>query len=530
MMTFFMTPNVKYRWLGILAVALVGCSEAQLSGGGMAGGNRDAGTAPDANNIPPPFGICGNGTVDGTEACDDAGESATCNRDCTLAVCGDGQTNGTAGETCDDMNTNDGDGCSASCQTESNEERIKDFSLGMNHTCILLESGKVRCWGSAWDGRLGYARGRTAQTNLDIGDNEPAWMAGDVDIGGRVVQIDSGFFHSCALLDTGGVRCWGWAFFGMLGYGNTEDIGDDETPASAGDVPLGGRAVQIAVGVYHSCALLDTGAVRCWGENTCWGDTTDVACGRLGYGHTDRIGDDETPEEAGDVPLGARAVEIFAGGLQNCARLETGEIKCWGANPDGALGQGDTVDIGDDEPASDGPILDFGEPIDELALGGQHACARHGTRLRCWGHGEYGQLGLGDEDNVGDDELASSVEAVDLGRGAKGIALGVHHSCIHTEVNSVRCFGANLDGQLGLGHSNFIGDDEVPSTQPPADLGGPVRILRSGGNHNCALMEWGGLRCWGLNDKGQLGYGHTRRVGDDETPASQGDVPVFRPE
>lgn len=59
--------------------------------------------------------VCGNGSVEGAEACDDMGESATCNDDCTLAECGDGVLNVTAGEECDDGNTVGGDGCEATC-------------------------------------------------------------------------------------------------------------------------------------------------------------------------------------------------------------------------------------------------------------------------------------------------------------------------------------------------------------------------------------------------------------------------------
>jgi alpha-tubulin suppressor-like RCC1 family protein len=108
------------------------------------------------------------------------------------------------------------------------------------------------------------------------------------------VQITAGANHTCVLLDRGAVRCWGENKNGQLGYGHTHDIGDKQLPASAGDVPLGGRAVQISAGGLHTCAVLDTGRLRCWGDNE-WG--------QLGYGHKRNIGDDETPASAGDVPV-----------------------------------------------------------------------------------------------------------------------------------------------------------------------------------------------------------------------------------
>jgi alpha-tubulin suppressor-like RCC1 family protein len=102
-------------------------------------------------------------------------------------------------------------------------------------------------------------------------------------------------FHTCALLEGGAARCWGKAFVGELGYGNMDDIGDDETPASVGDVDVGGNVVQIDAGYEHTCALLDDAAIRCWGE---------ASFGKLGYADPDtyNIGDNETPASAGDVP------------------------------------------------------------------------------------------------------------------------------------------------------------------------------------------------------------------------------------
>jgi alpha-tubulin suppressor-like RCC1 family protein len=99
--------------------------------------------------------------------------------------------------------------------------------------------------------------------------------------------------HACAILANGAVRCWGFGADGRLGYGNPSNIGDDETPASVGDVPVGGATIQLS-GFSHTCALLDTGKIRCWGFND---------FGQLGYGNTEELGDDETAASAGDVPV-----------------------------------------------------------------------------------------------------------------------------------------------------------------------------------------------------------------------------------
>ncbi len=271
--------------------------------------------------------------------------------------------NAVAGEECDDGNTDDSDWCRTSCESASCEDGIRNgdeqgvdcsghcdacwatqpmLVTGSNHTCALLETGAVRCWGGGGNGQLGHGNTDT------IGDDETAAASGDVNVGGRVVQLAAGGSHTCALLETGAVRCWGYGVYGQLGYGNTDHIGDDEVPATAGDVNVGGRVVQLAAGRKHTCALLETGAVRCGGRGV---------YGQLGYGNQDRIGDNEAPATAGDVNVGGSVVQLVAGGDHTCALLETGAVRCWGEGDLGQLGYGFGGDIGDDEgPASAGDV------------------------------------------------------------------------------------------------------------------------------------------------------------------------------
>ena len=122
--------------------------------------------------------------------------------------------------------------------------------------------------------------------------------APDVNVGAPVTAVACGFSHTCALTTTGKVRCWGSA--AANGYGPNA-IGDDEHPATAGDLPLGVTATAIGAGLYHTCAIVTGGALRCWGQG---------GSGRLGYGNTLSViasaaGDVRTKEgsthyEAGD--------------------------------------------------------------------------------------------------------------------------------------------------------------------------------------------------------------------------------------
>lgn len=138
--------------------------------------------------------------------------------------------------------------------------RVIDVAVANAHVCALLEGGKVRCWGFAAEGRLGYA------SRVNVGDDETPIDAPDVDVGGPVAALAAGSNHVCALLESGAVRCWGVGREGQLGYGDRVTVGKDQTPAQAGDVHLEGRAIQISASRTHTCALLESGEVECWGR------------------------------------------------------------------------------------------------------------------------------------------------------------------------------------------------------------------------------------------------------------------------
>jgi len=372
---------------------------------------------------------------------------------------------------------------------------------GSSHTCATTAAGAVRCWGSsAWG--LGYG------DENDIGDDEAPASAGDVDVGGRVAQLAVGGHHTCALLEGGTVRCWGLGLRGSLGYANAIDIGDDEAPASAGDVDVGGRVVQIAAGSTRTCALLDDGALRCWG-----------AIRRQIDGNWEVIGDDETPASVGDVDVGGKVVEVAVGVDHICALLDGGAVRCWGDASQGQLGYGNKNDIGDDEtPASAGDV-DVGGEVVQIAAGHSNTCAvLLGGGLRCWGFA--GRTGYGTTDNVGDDETPASVGDVDVGGKVLQVSVGLDHACVLLETGAVRCWG--LSAALGYG-------DTTNRMLPGGDvrIGGPVVQITAGYRHTCAVLERGAVRCWGVGDDGRLGYGNTDMIGDDEDPASAGDVPYL---
>jgi alpha-tubulin suppressor-like RCC1 family protein len=233
-------------------------------------------------------------------------------------------------------------------------------------------------------------------TPSGIGDDETPASAGDVPIGGRVESLAAGAWHTCALLAGGMVRCWGFGDDGQLGYANKRYVGDDETPASAGNVEVGGIVVQITAGGNHTCALLAAGTVRCWGY---------PFGGALGYGNLEPIGDDETPASVGDVPLDVRARQVVAGTNHTCVLTEDNAVRCWGSSWAGQTGYASEGDIGDDDLPSSVPDVKLGGTVELLDAGQDHTCALlSGSRLRCWGRGQEGQLGYGNPQDIGDDE------------------------------------------------------------------------------------------------------------------------------
>lgn len=335
----------------------------------------------------------------------------------------------------------------------------------ISHTCVRYAGGEVRCFGRASDGQLGYGNVEI------IGDDEAPASAPFVDLGGPTAFIatEGGSFHTCAVLMTGELVCWGRNTDGRLGYAagaQNQTVGDDETPAEwvaqHGPVQVGGNVTQIVTGFAHTCALLDDATVRCWGI----GDA-----GQLGYGNGETIGDDETPASAGPVDVGGPVASLGSGWYHTCAVLQTGQVKCWGRGNEGRLGYGNVSWVGlINTPAAVG-FVDVGGTAIKVDGGNAHTCAllSDGT-IRCWGWGARGQLGYDNVTNVGDDETPASAGAVQIGGLAVDIAVDGNHSCAIRDDGRVLCWGDGGDGRLGYGNLDWIGDDEFPAAAGPVPL------------------------------------------------------------
>jgi alpha-tubulin suppressor-like RCC1 family protein len=395
---------------------------------------------------------------------------------------------------------------------------------GANHTCALLATGAIRCWGSGTNGRLGY----NATTSVGDGIGPAINSAGDVPLGASAVQISAGNGHTCAVLSTGAVRCWGVGGSGQLGYNNTLNVGDSAGTSilAAGDVPLGGSAKQVAAGFLHTCALLVGGTVRCWGSG---------ANGPLGYNNGASVGDGVgiAITAAGDVPLGGTATQITAGNTVSCALLTTGAVRCWGFGGGGVLGYNNTTTVGAGVTsivaAGDVPL---GGSATSIFTSGSHTCALLTTgAVRCWGAGANGRLGYNAVANVADGIGVSITTAGDIATGGMvtEISVGNQHTCARLSSGAIRCWGDGTDGRLGYNSVNAVGDGIGFSIAGAGDipLGGTAMRVSAGDLHTCAMLSTGAVRCWGSGASGRLGYNNTNTVGNGVGLAinAAGDVP-----
>jgi alpha-tubulin suppressor-like RCC1 family protein len=393
---------------------------------------------------------------------------------------------------------------------------IVSLATSGQQSCAVFNDGGLRCWGTGYLGR-GYRE--TAET-----DGLP-YRRGDIPTGGHVdeVAVDDGII--CIRYRAGNVRCWGTDGDGRLGNGSGSDtVGDSETetPDMLNDVPLAGPAKQISLGYGHTCVLLESGDVHCWGNNQ---------YGALGYGTLEFSIDDAA--DAGAISLGAPATQVAVGSFFTCALLESKQVRCWGVDDTGRLGYGQPGNVGDNEVPDDVDPVDVGGDVVQIATGNGHTCARLvDGEVVCWGHrNAHGHPEI--DTDIGTDETPASVGPVDLGSAAKQIIAGSNMSCAVLESGSVRCWGdlnAAENGALGYGHEFPVGDDETPRDAGTLMLGGDVDFISSGGasrSHSCVKLVNGEVHCWGANGGAQLGLGHTEDIGDDEEPDSEDQVRIL---
>lgn len=396
---------------------------------------------------------------------------------------------------------------------------VAAIAAGFSHTCALTTAGGVKCWGGG--GQLG--------DGTTIGRSTPVDVIG---LSNGVTAIAAGSFHTCALTTDGGVKCWGNNSYGQLGDGTTTNR---STPVNV--VRLESRVAAIAAGSFHTCALTTTGFVKCWGDN--WhgqlGDGTimntrpvpvyveglysRVAAIAAGGSHTCALTTDRgvkcwganyfgqlgsgtswrgypVPVPLDVVGLSANVTSLTAGRFHTCALTAPGGVKCWGRNEFGQLGDGTTTER--DVPVD---VLGLYPEATAVTAGENHTCAitaEGGTK--CWGHNNLGQLGNGTTTNY-----STPVDVINLSSGTASVAAGGDHTCAVTVDGKVKCWGWNGQGQLGDSTNTIRFKKPVNAT----GLGEGAAAITTGAHHTCAITSDGTAKCWGANERGQLGEGTT---------------------
>lgn len=325
---------------------------------------------------------------------------------------------------------------------------VTQVALGYEHSCALTTSGGVKCWGRGSAGQLGNDTTNNRLIAVDV--------AG---LTSGVRAIASGENHTCALLTTGGVKCWGDNSNGALGNNSVEN-----SPLPV-DVIGGENMASLVAGASFSCALTTSGGVKCWGSNS---------AGKLGDGSTaTRM----APVDV--VGLTSGVMAISAGTDYACALTNQGAVKCWGSNFRGALGSGSQWPSYQATPVS---VSGLGSGVTKLFSRYTRSCAVLASGVvKCWGSNNAGQLG----DGTTTDQYAPVTAALDFSVSA--IAISDSGTCGLTTSGGVKCWGNGAVRDI-------------------AGLQSDVLSLDAGIGHICAASApEGNVVCWGSGNSGQLG-------------------------
>jgi len=340
-------------------------------------------------------------------------------------------------------------------------EGIQQIGAGNEHTCALTQNGGVFCWGSNFYGQLGDGSVTDHLVPTEI-----------IGLPNGIAAISAGSYHTCALTDVGGVKCWGSNFYGQLGNGSTTE---SHVPVDVFGMSSGVAA--ISLGRYHTCALTTAGGVKCWGLNS---------DGQLGDGTTT---DSLAPVDVSGLTSGVLA--ISAGDRFGCAITANRGLKCWGINTSGQLGDG--TKIGRLEPVD---VTNMTTGVKAISTGAAHTCAlTTGGAVKCWGWNKSGELGNGQNT-----QSSLPVDVTGMASGMKAVQVGEAHTCAVSDGGAVYCWGGNKYGQLGNG---TLANSNLPIAVTGLPSG--VKRISADYRHTCVTTSTNGVKCWGWNPSGMLG-------------------------
>lgn len=288
----------------------------------------------------------------------------------------------------------------------------------------------------------------------------------------HVAAVQAGESSICALTTDSIAKCWGFNLWGAPEQGSMFFH-----PVKVSEF---GSVLSVSTEFSHICAVTTNGGVKCAGNNTFGqlgnGSTTG------GFGPVDVVGIHN-----------ARSVSV--GAQDSCALLTTGGVMCWGDNSLGQLGDGTTT-----QRLTPVSVSGLTSGVEAISTGVNHACAVMSDHsLRCWGNNGFGQLGDGTTTIHLTPFTLSS-----LGANVKTVSAGAQYTCAVLMNGEAKCWGNNSFAQLGDGTTD---QRNTPTTVVGLTSG--VMDIATGGNHTCAVINTGGVKCWGRNRFGELGNGQT---------------------
>jgi alpha-tubulin suppressor-like RCC1 family protein len=328
-------------------------------------------------------------------------------------------------------------------------------AAGMDFTCAVMDSGAMKCLGNNFEGHLGNG---TVVTN-GYPTLDPTLV---VSLAGATAA-SSFSFDTCAVVAGGLVACWGATYYDMLGRNAPPDY--TAVPILLSDIT---GATAVAAGSGHTCVLAG-GVARCFGSAWANGSPTSSV-------------------DPVTVASTNGSTAISAGEHHTCV-ITGGIAECWGNDLNGALGR-PTNYPGAQETAA--PVTGLG-PVTAIAAGADSSCAvRADTTVWCWGLNTYGQLGNGTTGGYSQEPVPTGIS------GAIAVAEGYDHACALLQGGVVKCWGSNACWNLGT-------RDVVSSATPleVATIPGATGI-EAGATHTCVVTSTG-VKCWGCNHYGELG-------------------------
>ncbi|MCB9092196.1 MAG: hypothetical protein H6620_06515, partial [Halobacteriovoraceae bacterium] len=429
--------------------------------------------------------------------------------------------------------------------TRSATEVFTELALGEVHTCGVTDLGKAYCWGDNSSSQVGNGGGAgpySAPQTVNV-VNIPTME--------KLVKIDAGDYHTCAITSGKELYCWGADTYGQLGDDGTPTNRNKATIIDHTNIPVNEGIYSLSVQGNTTCALTGNIDAYCWGQddnfqvgngapntNVFIPDDMELSlvvpgdrfksiqagyshtCGITGSGATFCWGDDSKGQlginigsgyqtalsilNQGDRYTGESFIEISTGKNHNCGITDLGRTMCWGDNGSGQTGIGSLGGMNIVPKLIDDTTLPTqARNLIQVSAGDGHSCGVAANGLGfCWGSDTAGKLGNGISGAAYSPDQVTQPGSSEL---FKFIIAGGNHSCGVTTIGNTYCWGLNLYGQLGNNSTGSGEPDPVIVITTNMQTGEIFTDLKLGLSHTCGLSNLGNVYCWGRDDQLQLG-------------------------